>query len=418
MKKNFKKYGLLALSLSAMYSNVSADELAELKVQMQEMQQQMQLMQQKLDVQQKQMQQQNHMAIKSQVSANDSGIKAIAHELADSLTISGEVVINTSRTDSDGWSGESTSDIIADTVALGIDAQVNPWVSGYIGLLYEQEDDDNLKVDEATITIANPDVTPVFLTAGRMFVPFGNFESHMISDPITLAMAETREEAFQLGVELDNGLTGSVYVFNGKIDESNSTYTNTSNSQIDNFGLNVGYSIEADNMNLDLGIGYINNIATTDGIQDFVGDNGLCGGDGCIKDYVGGLSLHAIASFGDITVIGEYIATTDEFEAGEITGDEVRPKTWNIEAGYNFELMGKDANIAVAYQGSDDFYLDAESTEHFEKAWLLGMNVDIYKSTTLSFEWRHAKAYSEVKDVIGNDYENENLLQMNLSVAF
>jgi len=85
--------------------------------------------------------------------------------------------------------------------------------------------DRNRKVDEGTITIGNADVTPIYLTAGRMYIPFGNFESNMISDPITLTMSETREEAFQLGVELENGLHGSAYLFNGKIAEANSDCT-------------------------------------------------------------------------------------------------------------------------------------------------------------------------------------------------
>jgi len=434
MKPRIGKYGILALCISTLYSNANADDMAELKAQMKAMQQQMQLMQQKLDAQQKKLDQQTlthkeadkKTNAKSEVSESDFGskgsaVKVIAHEIADTMTISGEVVINTARTDSDAWSGESTSDVILDTLALGIDAQINPWVNTYMGLLYEQEDDDNLKVDEATITIGNSDISPVYLSAGRMFVPFGSFESNMISDPITLTLAETREEAFQLGVELENGLFGSVYLFNGKIVEANSTYSSTSNSQIDNFGLNVGYALSNDQMDLDLGLGYMNNIATTDGLQDFVDENGLCSGDGCIKDYVGGLSLHAIASFADFIIIGEYITALDKFEHGELGADELQPKTWNIEAAYSFNLMGKDANIAVGYQGSDDFYLDDGSTDHFEKAWFVGMNVDVYKNTTLSFEWRHAKAYSEVKDALkaaGDKYDNENLLQMNLSVAF
>lgn len=422
--KNIKKSALLGLCISAMYSNVQADEMAELKAQMQAMQKQMQMMQQKLDAQQEKLDRQaQHSPSKAQVSANDSGIKAIAHEMADSLTISGGVVVNTSHTDSDGWGGESTSDIILDTLELAVDTQVTPWVNGHILFLYEQdgEDDGNLTVDEAIITIGNSEASPFYLSAGRMFVPFGNFESRMISDPITLTMAETREEAVQLGFELENGFGGSAYLFNGSIDEANSSYTSVSNSHIDNFGFNLGYAMSNEQLDLSLGMGYINNIGTTDGIQDIIGDNGLCAGDGCVKDYVGGLAFHAVAGFGQVTLMGEYITALDDFAAGEIGTDKMQPKTWSIEAAYDFSLAGKDASIALGYQGSDEFYLDGEATDYFEKAWLVGMNVDIYKNTTLSVEWRHARAASEVEDAIeaaGDKYDDENLLQMNLSIAF
>jgi len=420
---NIKKYTILVLFFNVFFLNANADDMAELKAQMKAMQQQMQLMQQKLDEQQKKLEQQEEMVADRQPS-DDSSENTLAHEIADSITVSGALVVNAGRTDSDGWSGESHSDIILDTLELGIDTQVTPWVNGHILFLYEQDDNDNLLVDEGTITIGNQEVSPFYLSAGRMYLPFGNFSSHMISDPITLTLGETREEAIQIGMDLDNGLYTSAYVFNGKIDEADNTYSRTSNSHIDNFGFNIGYILENDNMSLDIGMGYINNIASSDGLQDSASDNALCGGDGCIKDYVGGLSLHAVVSFGDVSFIGEYVGALEEFEASEVSSintKKLQPKTWNIEAGYHFNLMGKNANIAVAYQASDEFYLATDSTDHFEKAWLLGMNVDIYKNTVLSFEWRHAKAEALVKDAIeaaGEKYENENLLQMNLSIAF
>jgi len=132
--KRFKK-SLAALCIASLFVNVQADDLADLKAQMITMQQQMQLMQQKLVVQQQKLDQQAQMTVKSQVSENASGVKAIAHEIADSLNMSGEVVINTARTDSDAWVGESSSDIVLDTLALSIDAQVTSWVSSHIGLL-------------------------------------------------------------------------------------------------------------------------------------------------------------------------------------------------------------------------------------------------------------------------------------------
>jgi hypothetical protein len=418
---------LICLCVGSLFVNTQADDLSDMRAQMKRMQEQMQVMQQKLDEQQKHLNQQVSIASDTDGHQEPEGrarIKTVEHEHSENITFSGGLVVNTSQTDSDGWGGQSTSDVILDTLELGIDAKINSWVNGHILFLYEQEDDDNLLVDEGVITLGNSVSSPGYLSVGRMYLPFGNFESHMISDPITLTLAETREEAALIGMELDNGLHASAYVFNGKIDEANSSYSSTRNSHIDNFGLNLGYVIENDNMSLDLGIGYINNIGTTDGLQDSIADNGLCTGEGCINEYVGGLSVHAIAAFGDVTLIGEYVRAMDSFEASEISSlnaKKLQPKAMNIEAAYSFNFIGKDSNIALAYQASDEFYLASDSSDFFEKAWLLGLNMDIYKNTTLSFEWRHAKAYAEVKDsiqAVGDKYENENLVQMNISVAF
>ncbi|MBW2590686.1 MAG: LbtU family siderophore porin, partial [Deltaproteobacteria bacterium] len=111
-----------------------------------------------------------------------------------------------------------SSDIVVSTVEVGIDAEIVKHVSGHILFLYE-EDDTPIEVDEAIISINGEDVVPLYLNAGQMYVPFGNFESHMISDPVTLELGETRESAVVAGFA--NDCIGiSAGVFNGDIDET------------------------------------------------------------------------------------------------------------------------------------------------------------------------------------------------------
>jgi len=263
-------------------------------------------------------------------------------------------------------------------------------------------------------------MTPFYASVGRLYVPFGNFESNMISDPATLTLAETREEVVQIGFETEGGFYGSGYVFNGDADETKgSGYTDADNNHIDNYGLNLGYAMESDDFALDVGMGYINNIGTSDTLEGAISDVGGCGGDGCIKDYVGGISLHAIATIGQFNLIGEYVSALDEFEAGELgVADELKPKAWNIEGAYNFEIAGKETVVALGYQKTDDMYLDHESTDFYEKAWLASISVGILERTTLAAEWRHADGYSETEDAVGSDFEDEDLIQVKLSYEF
>jgi hypothetical protein len=51
-----------------------------------------------------------------------------------------------------------------------------------------------------------------------MYVPFGNFESQIISDPLTLEIGEAGEDALQVGVEVE-GFYDSIYTFNGDVTE-------------------------------------------------------------------------------------------------------------------------------------------------------------------------------------------------------
>jgi len=416
----------LALLCTAMFSQPAlADDMSDLKAQLKAMQEQMQVMQAKLDAQEAAIKEQSHETkqLKHQQASgsNDSkAINAVAHEVADSISIGGVVDVVAGRTNSDGWSGNTASDLVLDTFELGIEASAGNWVSGSILFLYEDADDDNLNIDEAFITIANSEFTPFYAAAGRLYVPFGNFESNMISDPVTLTLAETREDVAQVGFETEDGLYGSAYIFNGDGEEAKSGYSNVSSNKIDNYGINIGYVMENDDFNLDVGMGYINNIGTSDTLQDAIGDNGLCAGDGCMKDYVGGISLHAIATFGQFNLIGEYVSALDEFEANEISavnGKKLAPKAWNIEGAYNFQIAGKDTIFALAYQETEDMYFDTESTDFLESAWLASISVGIIDNTTLSAEWKHSEAYNEVEDIL-SDYDDEDLFQLKLSYVF
>ena len=83
----------------------------------------------------------------------------------------------------------------------------------------EMEVGDVVVVDEGLIIIDGEDVIPFYLNAGKIYVPFGNFESHFISDPLTLELGETRESAVKVGFANDM-FDLCMAVFNGDINET------------------------------------------------------------------------------------------------------------------------------------------------------------------------------------------------------
>jgi len=423
------KLTVCALLYALMMSQtVSADDLTELKAQLKAMQQHMQVMQAKLDAQETALkkQQQAAQAITHQQAGRvkDKELSSVVHTITESISISGVVDVIANNTTSDDWSGETASDLVLDTFELAIDASAGDWTSAHILFLYEDGDDDNLNIDEAFITFANADVSPFYATAGRMYVPFGNFSSNMISDPVTLTLGETREDALQLGFAADNGFYGSAYIFNGDTEKAKSDYSAANNNTIDNYGLNLGYMMENNDLALDVGVAYINNIATSDTLQDIVVDNGLCASDACIKDYVGGLSVYAIADYGQFSLIGEYVTALDDFKMAELTtinDKKLKPGAWNIEGAYNFQLLGKDSIMALGYQQTQDMHFDTETTDFFEKAWLASISASIADNTSLSVEWQHSDGYSEVnaqRKADGDKYSDVNMMQIKLSYKF
>lgn len=299
-----------------------------------------------------------------------------------------------------GYHGVDESDITLATMELGMDVKINEFVKGHVLLLWEEDNTGPVDLDEGYITIGNTEKFPLFLTAGKMYVPFGVFESNMIQDSLTLELAETRESALQVGFE-SSGFYGSIYTYNGdvkKIDDKD-------DDDINSVGFNLGYKLEADEIGVDISAGYVNNMADSDGLSESV--------SGKLDSLVGGAYASLVANYGPFGLIGEYVSATKDFEAGEFDfrGKGARPAAWNIEGSYTFDLMSTETTFALGYQGTKE----AVGLELPRHRYLAGLKFGIFKYTTLSFEYLHDKDYSE-KD--GGTDDNADQFTTQLAIEF
>lgn len=122
-----------------------------------------------------------------------------------------------------GWaedfSGESDGVLGLDSVQLDFEIEVNEWTLGNIVIEYDDGTNatfpttsgfetsvDRINLDTAFITIGNLQRFPPFLTAGRIYLPFGIGTGDpvadvlTIEDPLTLEGFETREDAIGIGL--------------------------------------------------------------------------------------------------------------------------------------------------------------------------------------------------------------------------
>jgi hypothetical protein len=270
------------------------------------------------------------------------------------------------------YTGKDTSDLVVSTIELGVDAQLNDWVAGKVTLLYE-EDETPLEVDVGILTIAPPD-GPWFINAGRQYVPFGTYETYLVSDPLTLELGETRETAVLFGLA-STGFVGAFYVFNGDSEKSG--------DNIDHYGATAGYTHLDDDSAFAMHVGYINHIGDSDTLQDTIGGN--------VNDYVGGVAIDARLSNGPIEVIADYVAATGRFDATELAfnGNGAAPKAWHLEVAYTFALASWPTTVAFGYQASDE----ALALDLPETRIATALSVEVADNTTLSFEWAHDKDY-------------------------
>lgn len=286
-----------------------------------------------------------------------------------------------------GFDDVNESDVALATVEIGIDAEVNEWVSARALLLWE-EDADGIDVDEGVIAIGNMDRFPVYFAAGKMYPPFGFYETNMIQDPLTLELGEARESALQVGFET-GGFYGGLYAFNGNVKETGDDDDDVINS----WGASFGYAMESDAVVMDVGVDYINNISDSELLTEFVPET--------LDSLVAGFAAHMLFNYGPFSFIAEYVGAADSYEAGELDfrGAGAQPSAWGVEAAVAHELFGKETTFALGYQCTDE----AVSLEMPEQRYLATVGIGILENTALAIEYLHADDYSVADGGSGGD---------------
>jgi hypothetical protein len=314
--------------------------------------------------------------IEEKMAQKQEGVLA---KWADKITLSGFIEAEAFYEDYDyddpAEDDEDSSDITLATVELGVDVDIIKHVKGHVLFLWEEDDTEPVDVDEGFITLDGEDVVPLYLNVGKLYVPFGNFESHFISDPLTLELGETRESALTVGY-VNDWMDVSVSAFNGDVDEIGE------DNHIESFVASASFSVPEElssNFGISGGVSYISNIADSDGLE---GET-----PGEIKDYVGGFNAFVSLSYMDKFFFEfEYLGALDEFEAGELSfdnGKEFQPETWNFELAY---AATDRLELAIKYEGGDDLG-DFLPEDQYGAAVTYGL----FENTSLSLEYLHGE---------------------------
>jgi len=306
--------------------------------------------------------------------------RGILGNWSDRIYISGVVEVEAYYQDyADDAAGIDTdsSDIDLTNVELSIDADIAKYVGGYLLLKYEGDD---VFVDEGTINLGGVEDMPFYLTAGKFCVPFGVFNSHFISDPITLEIGEINEGAVALGYANDY-FDIALGVFNGDIDET------ASDDVIENFVASAAFTppLPFDDSSISFGVSYTSSIAEAGGLEDEFT---------VIEDYVGALSLFASASYKNLTFEVEYVGALDEFQVGElIAARESKPMACNFELAY---AVNDKLEVAGRYEFSDELW-DLLPEEQYGPV----VSYSLFENTTLAIEYLHGEYENgDARDVV------------------
>ncbi len=205
----------------------------------------------------------------------------------DKVELSGVVEIEAGYTDAEG---DKSSDIDLTNVELGIDVSLTDFAAAFVLFKWE-DDDDGVVIDEGGISLGSIDDNGFALTLGKLYVPFGVYDSSFVADPLTLELGETREGAVVVDFATQ-GFYGSAYAFNSELDKAGD------DDKLDAFGVKLGYALENDRLAFDVSAGYISNITSSGGFVDGLGRGTS------IADQSAGATFAAIISVADVTFTG------------------------------------------------------------------------------------------------------------------
>lgn len=286
------------------------------------------------------------------------------------------------------FDGNSSSDIILATVEIAVDAEISEWFSGHVVLLHE-EDDTPFEVDQGFITYGNSFLSSFSINIGQQYLPFGVFESNLVSDPLTLEIGETRESAIVFAY--DGSIYASFYMFNGELNETGG------DDSVDGMGFNLGYAHEGESINFDVGVSYISNIKDSDGLSGGIieyREENLIDPPEEVDEYIAGFGGHLILEWGSLTLITEFIAAMDNFDSGELAANQRKPSASNLEIAYS---ISDDFAVAFGIQNSVDMagYLP-------ESRALLGFSYVLDEKTSLGVEFAGDNDYGTADGGTGN----------------
>lgn len=274
---------------------------------------------------------------------------------------------------------EKTSDVDLAAVELVVDAKIAAHVDGHVMFKYE---DDDLFLDEGFITLAGSESFSAYLIAGRQYIPFGNFDTHFVTDPNTLILGETNEGAAVAGYRFGGEMVDvSVGAFNGNAKE------NGKDDIIDSF---VGSIAVNPFENMMFGASYTSNLAGSDTFNTVVVDPDN------LDSMVGGWSAFVSFKFLErFKLIGEYVGALDSFKAGEIYDaadtKERKPSAWNVELGV---AIIDNLELAVRYDGSDD----GGAVFLPESQYGAVLNWGFFKNTNLAIEYLHGEFEDDAQE--------------------
>lgn len=248
------------------------------------------------------------------------------HVLDEHLTLEGLVELELLYTDSDEFSEESADEFTVSTVELFAGLDLNKHISSKVGFLYE-EDETDFELDYATIDFDDMGVEALGLSIGKMYLPFGRFDTSMMNDTLVLELAEIRDVS-GLVTWSNSDISISSFLFKGDVESNDQSSTA--------MGVSTDYALGAATFGLD----YLTNVYQTNLFSDYINEQDIL-----IDDAEPAYILRGAYTIENIFVSAE-LFQSEELDAIASSN----PKALHLEAGLKVKVW----QFALAWQETED----------------------------------------------------------------
>ncbi len=327
------------------------------------------------------------------------------------------------------YQGSSVSDINLASAKFDVLAYASPWALALISYRFDNSPlspqlqnsgqriaNSRIFLQRGFVTIGDLDKSPVYFSAGQMFVPFGRYSSYMLTNLDTQMLGQTNSRAALLGFYAD-GLYAEGYIFRGDVNTSSQInfqgqlVGQTPPPNVNDGGGNIGYHYEGKENTFEIGGGAIGNIADSLGMQITGGPANTFQGFATVSppDFfsnevlfhrVSGVDVHGEFDHGPLTLVTEYVGATKAFDERNLSYNfqGAQPKATHSEMDYQFKMFDWPSVFTLAY----DHSWQALALALPQNSYVIEINTSIWKDTIETLEFRHDKNYSSSDFSSGN----------------
>lgn len=298
--------------------------------------------------------------------------------------------------------GQQKTDIDLASAALDTFIGINPWALGFMNFQYDNSpnssdpvrtNNSRIFLRQGFLTLGRLDQSPWYATVGQIFVPFGQYSSYFISDPLTQDLGRAKERAVVLGYKPQEGLYANAYVFKGIQD---------ANKELEGGGT-LGFNQKWGDFSVDASTGLISNLAESEGMQaNGAGSNVPFSGFGQneiterLVHSVPGMNVRSTFSYGAYNLFAEYVRAIKRFDAQDLAFGDINnlagaePQAFHLEGVYSFYIYGKPSSVALAW----GFSKEALALLLPEQRLMAAFNYSPWIDTLATLEYRHDIGYS------------------------